>query len=66
MTWHSRTQFRKPAFEGDVTFIDGEVVEKVETSEFGVPIVRIKTRMTTQDGDTILTGTADVSLPHVR
>ncbi len=64
--WHSKTQFRKPAFEGDVTFVDGEVVEKFETSEFGLPTVRIKTRMTTQDGDTILTGTADVSLPHER
>ncbi len=64
--WHSKTQFRKPAFEGDVTFIEGEVVDKAETGEFGMPCVTIKTRMTTQEGDTILTGSAQVALPHAR
>jgi acyl dehydratase len=61
--WHSKTQFRSPAFEGDVTYVDGEVVEKIEASEWG-PVVRIKTVMTTQDGDKILTGVAEVSLPR--
>jgi hypothetical protein len=28
-----------------------------------MPVVRVETRMTTQDGSTILKGTADVSLP---
>lgn len=60
--WHSKTQFRSPAFEGDVTFVDAEVVDKQDTSAYGMPIVTVKTRMTTQDGETILTGTADVSL----
>lgn len=66
--WHSKTQFRKPAFEGDITYVDGEVIEKIENSEYGdgLPIVRIETRMTTQDGDTILKGTADVSLPKAK
>jgi acyl dehydratase len=61
--WHSKTQFRSPAFEGDVTYIDGEVIEKIDNSEFGVPVVRVQAKMTTQDGDIILTGKAEVSLP---
>jgi acyl dehydratase len=61
--WHSKTQFRSPAFEGDVTFIDGQVVEKVEQSPYGFPVVQVQVRMTTQNGDTILTGKADVQLP---
>jgi acyl dehydratase len=61
--WHSKTQFRSPAFEGDVTYVDGEVIAKDETSPYGVPMVTVQTKMTTQDGETILKGTADVSLP---
>lgn len=62
--WHSKTQFRSPAFEGDVTYVDCEVTDKQERSAYGVPIVTVKSRMTTQDGDTILTGTAEVELPR--
>ena len=61
--WHSTTQFRSPAFEGDVTYIDGEVIQKNDTSPYGMPTVVVQTRMTTQDGDTILKGKAEVSLP---
>jgi acyl dehydratase len=61
--WHSKTQFRSPAFEGDVTYIDAEVIEKLDTSEFDRPIVRVELKMTTQEGEQILKGIADVSLP---
>ncbi|MDR3417171.1 MAG: MaoC family dehydratase N-terminal domain-containing protein [Nevskia sp.] len=61
--WHSQTQFRSPAFEGDVTYIDGEVVEKTALSPYGFPAVKVQLKMTTQDGDTILTANADVQLP---
>lgn len=61
--WHSRTQFRSPAFEGDVTYIDAEVVGKTDQSAYGMPIVTVQTKMTTQNGETILKGTADVQLP---
>lgn len=61
--WHSKTQFRSPAFEGDVTYVDCEVIDKQETSAFGMPVVTVESRMTTQDGATILKGTATVSLP---
>jgi len=61
--WHSKTQFRSPAFEGDVTWVDCTVIAKEENSAYGLPIVTVETKMTTQTGDTILKGTADVSLP---
>lgn len=62
--WHSKTQFRSPAFEGDVTWVDGEVVEKIDRSPFGMPVVKVRTVMTTQDGEEILKGTAQVELPY--
>ena len=61
--WHSVTQFRSPAFEGDVTYVDGEIIEKIDKSPYGLPVVKVQTRMTTQSGETILKGTAEVSLP---
>lgn len=62
--WHSKTQFRSPPFEGDVTYVDGEVTERVEASPYGMPTVQVKVRMTTQEGQTILTGAAEVELPY--
>jgi hypothetical protein len=62
--WHSKSQFRSPAFEGDVTYLDGEVVGKAEQSAYGVPVVEIKVKQSTQDGDVILTGSAEVGLPR--
>lgn len=62
--WHSNTQFRSPAFEGDVTFIDGEVVDKIERSPYGCPVVQVQVKMSTQNGENILKGTAEVQLPY--
>ena len=62
--WHSKTQFRSPAFEGDVTYVDGEVIEKIDMSPYGMPVVRIASKMTTQTGETILTAKAEVQLPY--
>jgi acyl dehydratase len=62
--WHSATQFRSPAFEGDVTFIDGEVVDKTERSAYGCPVVQVQVKMSTQNGEAILKGTAEVQLPY--
>lgn len=61
--WHSKTQFRSPAFEGDVTYVDCEVIGKQEQSAYGVPIVTVQSKMTTQEGETILQGVAEVELP---
>ena len=48
--FHSSTQFRSPAFEGDVTFIDGEVVDKLDRSAYGCSVVQLQVKMTTQNG----------------
>ncbi len=62
--WHSKSQFRSPAFEGDITYLDGEVVDKIEQSPYGGAVVQVKVRQTTQEGETILTGLAEVELPR--
>lgn len=62
--WHSNTQFRSPAFEGDITYVDGEVIEKIDKSPFGMPVVVVQTVMTTQTGEIILKGKAEVELPY--
>lgn len=60
--WHSKSQFRSPAFEGDATFLEGEIAAKIDESPYGVPVVQIKVKQLTQDGETILSGVAEVSL----
>ena len=60
--WHSKTQFRSPAFEGDVTFVDAEIIEKTDASPYGMPVVTVQTTMTTQNGEVILKGKAEVEL----
>ena len=61
---HSKSQFRSPAFEGDVTYVDGEVIDKIEQSPYGMPVVVVKVKQSTQDGDVILSATAEVELPY--
>ena len=60
---HSNAQFRAPAFEGDVTFLDGQVAEKLEETILGVPLVRVSFDMTNQDGAVLARGTAEIELP---
>lgn len=47
-----------------MTFIDAEVVDKIEQGPNGFPLVQVQLKMTTQNGDTILTGKAEVQLPN--
>lgn len=63
MVRHAKSDFRSPAFEGDVTFIDGEIVDKIEQSQWGYPVVQVKVRMTDQDGKTVVTSLNEVELP---
>jgi acyl dehydratase len=63
MVRHSKADFRGPAFEGDVTYFDAEVVGKERESAWGVPLVQVKLRLTNQDGGTLVTCTAEVELP---
>jgi acyl dehydratase len=64
MVRHAKSDFRTPAFEGDVTFIDGEVVDKIEKSEWGFPVVQIKVTMTNQEGSKVVVSTNEVELPY--
>jgi acyl dehydratase len=60
---HSSASFRAPAFEGDVTFVDGVVVAKHAETAWGVSIAEIKVRMTNQDGVLLVDASVDVELP---
>jgi acyl dehydratase len=61
---YSNAAFRGPAYEGDVTYIDGEIIEKKEESSWGEPMVTIAVRMTNQDGMVLSTAKVDVELPR--
>lgn len=61
---HAKSDFRSPAFEGDVTFFDGEVVDKIENSEWGFPVVQVKVKLTDQNGKTVVSSLNEVELPY--
>jgi len=63
MVRHSKMTFRTPAYEGDVTYVDGEVIEKQFESSWGVPLITIKLTMTNQDGVVVVDGFAEVEVP---
>ncbi|HSA51346.1 MAG TPA: MaoC family dehydratase N-terminal domain-containing protein [Yinghuangia sp.] len=65
MVRHTKADFRGPAFEGDVTYFDGEVIAKEPASAWGVPLVQVKLRLTNQDGGVLVDCTAEVELPFV-
>ncbi|MBC8291561.1 MAG: MaoC family dehydratase N-terminal domain-containing protein [Proteobacteria bacterium] len=60
---HSRMQFRSPALVGDVTYLDGEVLEVEEEESSGQPLATVQVTMTTQDGSIMANGTAELRLP---
>jgi len=60
---HTKADFRGPAFEGDVTYFEGEVVAKEENSVWGVPLVTVKVKLKNQDGTTLVVSTNEVELP---
>jgi acyl dehydratase len=64
MVRHAKSEFRGPAFEGDVTYIEGEVVAKLENSEWGFPIVQIAVRMANQEGKTVVTALSEVQVAY--
>ena len=61
---HAAFQYRFPPFEGDVTLIDGEVVDKRHDSDLGVPIIVVDMTMTNQDGSVLAKGPLEVELPR--
>jgi N-terminal half of MaoC dehydratase len=59
---HSVASYRNPAFTGDATFIDGEVVDvRVERRRHHIATVKVEMR--TQDDAVMATATVDVELP---
>ncbi|WP_433526023.1 FAS1-like dehydratase domain-containing protein [Nocardia pseudovaccinii] len=60
---HIKSDFRGPAFEGDVTYFDAEVIGKEAVSTWGVPLVELELRLTNQDGGVLVDSTAEVELP---
>lgn len=61
--WHSKSQFRGPAFEGDVTYFEGEVIAKQLETPNGRPLVTIKVGLANQDGSKLVDTTAEVEVP---
>jgi acyl dehydratase len=59
---HVNTQYRNPAFTGDVTYQMGEVENKY-VDEAGRNIVQVRHVMTNQHGTTMARGIAEVELP---
>lgn len=59
---HCNSQYRGPAFSGDITVFTGEVVDKM--SEEGRHLVQVKCKMANQDGMTMATAVAELQLPE--
>lgn len=60
---YSNTSYRSPAYEGDVTYLEAEVVDKQLESVWGAPLVKLSLSMTNQDKAVLATGKVDVELP---
>jgi acyl dehydratase len=60
---YTKSSFRGPAFEGDVTWFDAEVIGKKDDTDWGVPLMTIKVILTNQDGVILVDATCDVELP---
>mgnify|MGYP001556672964 CR=1 FL=1 len=60
---HVKSDFRGPAFEGDVTYFDAEVTAKTPESAWGVPLVSVQVRLANQEDVTVVTATAEVEVP---
>jgi acyl dehydratase len=63
MVRHTKQSFRAPAFEGDVTYFDAEIVDKQPESAWGVPLVQVRLLLTSQDGSKLVDCLAEVELP---
>ena len=62
MVVHSKSNYRGPAFTGDVTVQTAEVIDKTVDDE-GRHIIQVKHTMADQKGTTMAGGTAEIQLP---
>jgi hypothetical protein len=61
---HSDVKYRFPPFEGDVSLLDAEVVDKRRDDDLRALVVGVAVTMTNQDGAVLASGTVDVELPE--
>jgi hypothetical protein len=59
---HCNSQYRGPAFTGDITIMTGEILDKL-TDEHGRSVVQVNVKMANQQGTTLATAKAEVELP---
>jgi len=60
---HSKLALRGPVLEGDVAYLNGEVVSVEALSPLlGVPLATIKIQITNQDGALLVDGVTDVEV----
>jgi hypothetical protein len=59
---HSNCNYRGPAFSGDVTIMNANVVDKL-TDDQGRSVVQVDCKMTNQLGTTLATAKAEIELP---
>jgi acyl dehydratase len=60
---HSKMSYRSPALTGDLSRLDGEVVEVKHDDPSGRPLVSVKVSMTNQNGDELAAGVAELLMP---
>ena len=60
---HSNIQYRFPPYEGNVSFLNGEVAAKQYDPRLGLGLVTVNVIMTNQDGAVTAKGPVDVELP---
>jgi acyl dehydratase len=60
---HSRIQYRFPPFEGDLTLIEGTVLDIRHDDTLGTDVVTVEVVMTNQDATVLAMGPVEVQLP---
>jgi acyl dehydratase len=61
---HSNVQYRFPAFEGDVTYLEAEVTGKRIDETLGGAVVTLDVEMSNQDASIMAKGPVEVQLPE--
>lgn len=59
---HANSQYRSPAFIGDITIQTGEIVDKLVDDQ-GRHLVQVKSAVANQDGTVLATAVAEIELP---
>jgi hypothetical protein len=61
---HSNIQYRFPPFEGDISILDGTVIDKREDPTFDTFLATVEVVMTNQDGTVMAKGPVEIQLPR--